>query len=115
MMSGRRAIGVLVVVAGILVASAKNLGGDNPTAAYAYVGGGLAVGAALLFQGRTRAIVSRLSELTLGVYLIHPLVNLVLVKFFGLDGGLPRIGVVFVGSCAAIAVLRQSRWGRSVT
>lgn len=80
------------------------------------IGTGL-TGAALIFNMRRSKIVTDISNLTFGIYLIHPLVYLLVIKFMKIE--FPPSGyiifMVFVISalltlCIKMAVPRFSKW-----
>jgi peptidoglycan/LPS O-acetylase OafA/YrhL len=103
------------IAAGTILAGAMSLDGENSTAAYAYMGATVLVPASMLLRGRPSRPIAVLVALTFGVYLVHPLVSLVFVKFFDASTDLSRITLVFLASCVVISVIRSSKWGRLVT
>ncbi len=107
-------LGLLAV--GCVIAGGLGCLGARSQAGIAYAIGTVCVIACVLVPKAAPVPGAKaLADLTMGVYLIHPLVFLLLTKFLGEEPTLPRAGAIYLCSLLAIHVLRRFPFGRKIT
>ena len=106
----------LALATGVLAACAYLAGASDDSTALSYaLGVTLVVGFSFVELPRVR-IVGTLASLTLGIYVVHPLVLIVLEKLVGpMLHVAARFGLVVLGATALSWLLRRFRFGQIVT
>jgi peptidoglycan/LPS O-acetylase OafA/YrhL len=105
-----------LVAGGAILAGLLGCAGARSEAEIAYAIGTVAVVAAFLVPKAAPVPgFAALADLTLGVYLIHPLVFLLLTKFLGAETTMLRVVAIYLGSLLATYAIRRLPFGKAIT
>lgn len=106
----------LALAIGVLAACAYLAGGPDASTALSYaLGVTLVIGFSFIDLPRVAAVQS-LASLTLGIYVLHPLVLIVLEKLLGpMQHAVARFGIAVFGATVVTWLLRRFTFGQLVT